>query len=56
MFSGIVEETAKIVKIEKEGSNIHFSLKRTTSGEVVRFSHNFVSFMQMGSIQILIFA
>lgn len=26
MFSGIVEETAKIVKIEKEGSNIHFSL------------------------------
>ncbi len=26
MFSGIVEETGKIVKIEKEGTNIHFSL------------------------------
>lgn len=26
MFSGIVEETGKIVKIEREGSNIHFSL------------------------------
>ena len=24
MFSGIVEETAKLVKIEKEQSNIHF--------------------------------
>ena len=26
MFSGIVEETAKVVKIEKEKSNVHFSL------------------------------
>ncbi len=26
MFSGIVEETGKVVKIEKEGTNIHFSL------------------------------
>jgi len=26
MFSGIVEETAKIVKIEKDGTNIHLSL------------------------------
>ena len=26
MFSGIVEETGKVVKIEKEGSNVHFSI------------------------------
>ncbi len=26
MFSGIVEETGKVVKIEKEGTNVHFSL------------------------------
>ena len=26
MFSGIVEETAKVVKLEKEGTNLHISL------------------------------
>lgn len=43
MFSGIVEETAKVVKIVKEGSNIHISLSCTFLNELKidqSISHN----------------
>ncbi|MBN2892953.1 MAG: riboflavin synthase [Bacteroidales bacterium] len=43
MFSGIVEETGKVVKIEKEGTNIHFSLNCSFVNELKidqSMSHN----------------
>jgi riboflavin synthase len=43
MFSGIVEQTGKVVKIVKEGSNIHFSLNCTFVNELKidqSMSHN----------------
>ncbi len=43
MFSGIVEETGKVVKIEKEGTNIHFSLSCSFVNELKidqSMSHN----------------
>lgn len=43
MFSGIVEQTGKVVKIVKEGSNIHFSLNCSFVNELKidqSMSHN----------------
>jgi riboflavin synthase len=34
MFSGIVEKTGKVVKIEKEGSNIHFTISTPIAKEL----------------------
>lgn len=34
MFTGIVEATSKVVNIEKEGSNIHFTLKTPIANEL----------------------
>lgn len=34
MFTGIVEKTAKVVKIEQEGSNFHFTLQSPVAAEL----------------------
>lgn len=34
MFSGIIEKTGKVVKIEKEGSNIHFTIQTDLAKEL----------------------
>ncbi len=34
MFTGIIEEVAKVVKIEKEAENIHFSIKAKMTSEL----------------------
>ena len=34
MFTGIIEQLAEVVKVEREGSNIHFTLKSTITSEL----------------------
>ncbi|MGW8123712.1 riboflavin synthase [Roseivirga echinicomitans] len=34
MFTGIIETTGKITKVEKEGTNVHFSVKSNLSHEL----------------------
>jgi len=34
MFTGIIEQLAKVVKVESEGSNLHISLKSTITSEL----------------------
>ena len=34
MFSGIVEETAKVVKVEREKDNMHFTLSCSFANEL----------------------
>ena len=34
MFTGIVERTAKVVKIEQEGTNFHFTLECAVADEL----------------------
>ena len=34
MFTGIIEELGEVVKIEKEGENVHFSIKSTITNQL----------------------
>jgi riboflavin synthase len=34
MFTGIIEQIAEVVKVEREGSNVHISLKSTITSEL----------------------
>jgi riboflavin synthase len=34
MFSGIIEKTGKVARIDKEGSNIHFTIETDLAGEL----------------------